>query len=45
MGTLTVSGIWHIGQLISIVFDVSVMLVGFFCSSLVAVVNHHLDAE
>lgn len=45
MDTLTVSGIWRIGQLISFMFDVSVILVEFFCSSLVAVVNQHLDAE
>lgn len=43
--TLTVPGIWHVGQLITIMFDVSVVLVGFFCSSLIAVVNQHLDAE
>lgn len=43
--TVIFSGIWHVGQLISIMFDVSVILVGFFCFSLVAVVNQHLDAE
>lgn len=38
-------GIWHVRCLTSIMVNISVLLVVFFCSSLIAVVSQYLAAE